>query len=92
MDLIPQVSISVPLLCQNATAYSLSTWNSGYDFGYLVKLLTCITLPTSEEDFFEVLSTWFPTVYDVKFMMRACKALKGGLQEVADDLGVSQLT
>jgi CCR4-NOT transcription complex subunit 7/8 len=33
---------------------------------------------------------WFPTVYDVKFMMRACKQLKGGLQEVADDLGVRQ--
>ena len=54
-----------------------------------MKLLTCVTLPTSEEEFFTVLSTWFPTVYDVKYMMRACKALKGGLQEVADDLGVS---
>lgn len=32
---------------------------------------------------------WFPTIYDIKFMMRACKVLKGGLQDVADDLGVS---
>ena len=61
---------------------------SGYDFGYLVKLLTCVNLPATEEEFFKMFSIWFPTVYDVKFMMRACKGLKGGLQDVADDLGV----
>lgn len=62
--------------------------DSGYDFGYLVKLLTAMTLPTSEDIFFESLRTWFPHCYDIKFMMRACKSLKGGLQDVADDLGV----
>jgi CCR4-NOT transcription complex subunit 7/8 len=61
---------------------------SGYDFGYFVKLLTAISLPTTEETFFELLRTWFPTVYDIKFMMRASNVLKGGLQDVADDLGV----
>ena len=61
---------------------------SGYDFGYFVKLLTAESLPTSEELFFEKLRKWFPTIYDIKFMMRACKVLKGGLQDVADDLGV----
>lgn len=61
---------------------------SGYDFGYFVKLLTAESLPTTEETFFDRLRTWFPTIYDIKFMMRSCKSLKGGLQEVADDLGV----
>jgi mRNA deadenylase subunit len=61
---------------------------SGYDFGYFVKLLTAVSLPTTEEAFFELLRIWFPTVYDIKFMMRASNVLKGGLQEVADDLGV----
>jgi len=61
---------------------------SGYDFGYFVKLLTAVSLPTTEEYFFELLRTWFPCVYDIKFMMRASKVLKGGLQDVADDLGV----
>jgi hypothetical protein len=61
---------------------------SGYDFGYFVKLLTAISLPTTEDTFFELLRTWFPTVYDIKFMMRASNVLKGGLQDVADDLGV----
>lgn len=67
------------------------SFHSGYDFGYLVKLLSCVNLPMSEEEFFELLSLWFPRVYDIKFMMRACKGLKGGLQEVADDLGVMRI-
>jgi CCR4-NOT transcription complex subunit 7/8 len=45
-------------------------------------------LPSSEDIFFDLLHTWFPTVYDIKYMMRASKVLKGGLQDVADDLGV----
>lgn len=61
---------------------------SGYDFGYFVKLLSAVSLPTTEESFFELLNIWFPTVYDIKYMMRASKVLKGGLQDVADDLGV----
>ena len=72
----------------SSLAFSETWHHSGYDFGYFVKLLTGESLPTSEELFFEKLRKWFPTVYDVKFMMRACKVLKGGLQDVADDLGV----
>ncbi|EMD40070.1 hypothetical protein CERSUDRAFT_112283 [Gelatoporia subvermispora B] len=67
------------------------SFHSGYDFGYFVKLLTAESLPTTEETFFEVLRTWFPTIYDIKFVMRACKVLKGGLQDVADDLGVMRI-
>ncbi|KAG1834231.1 ribonuclease H-like domain-containing protein [Suillus variegatus] len=67
------------------------SFHSGYDFGYLVRLLTAMSLPTSEEQFFEWLRTWFPYCYDIKFMMRASKSLKGGLQEVADDLGVMRI-
>lgn len=60
---------------------------SGYDFGYLVKVLSCIPLPTMEDDFFDLFSLWFPNVYDVKYMMRSCK-LRGGLQDVAKVLDV----
>lgn len=31
------------------------TFHSGYDFGYLVKLLTCSSLPANESEFFELL-------------------------------------
>ncbi|CAG9090661.1 unnamed protein product [Plutella xylostella] len=62
------------------------SFHSGYDFGYLLKLLTDSHLPQDENDFFESLRMYFPTVYDVKYLMKLCKNLKGGLQEVADQL------
>ncbi|KAL1760406.1 ribonuclease H-like domain-containing protein [Schizophyllum commune] len=71
-----------------------TTWisfHSGYDFGYFVKLLTAISLPTTEDTFFELFRIWFPSVYDIKVMMRACNGLKGGLQELADDLSVARI-
>jgi len=65
-------------------------FHSGYDFGYLVKLLTASALPSSEAEFFDALNMWFPISYDVKYIMKSCKVLKGGLQDVADELGVTR--
>lgn len=62
------------------------SFHSGYDFGYLLKLLTDQNLPSEEGDFFELLRLYFPNIYDVKYLMKSCKNLKGGLQEVADQL------
>ena len=62
------------------------SFHSGYDFGYLLKLLTDQNLPAEESEFFELLRIYFPTIYDVKYLMKSCKNLKGGLQEVADQL------
>lgn len=42
------------------------SFHSGYDFGYLLKLLTDQNLPQEENDFFDSLRLYFPTVYDVK--------------------------
>jgi len=67
------------------------SFHSGYDFGYFVKLLTAQSLPTTEDAFFSLLRKWFPTVYDLKFLMKATKVLKGGLQELADDLGIPRM-
>ena len=39
---------------------------SGYDFGYLLKLLTDQNLPSEESEFFELLRLYFPSIYDVK--------------------------
>lgn len=62
------------------------SFHSGYDFGYLLKLLTDQNLPAEEGEFFELLRLYFPNIYDVKYLMKSCKNLKGGLQEVADQL------
>lgn len=67
------------------------SFHSGYDFGYLIKVLTCNPLPADEDEFFEFLRTIFPCVYDIKYLMKSCKNLKGGLQDVADGLGVERI-
>ena len=89
------------------------SFHSGYDFGYLIHLLTnqvcspieivCFqikdgphfnllqNLPKTEEAFFENLKLYFPNVYDVKYLMKSCKNLKGGLQELANELEVQRI-
>jgi CCR4-NOT transcription complex subunit 7/8 len=53
-----------------------------------MKTLTNEPLPQDEDDFFRLLFVWFPTLYDIKHVIRSCKPLKGGLQEIAESLGV----
>lgn len=67
------------------------SFHSGYDFGYLLKLLTDQNLPAEESEFFELLRIYFPTIYDVKYLMKSCKNLKGGLQEVAEQLELERI-
>ena len=54
-----------------------------------MKVLTGEDLPETENGFFELMSFYFSRVYDVKYLMKSCKNLKGGLQDVADQLDVS---
>jgi len=67
------------------------SFHSGYDFGYLLKVLTCKPLPADESEFFEVVRTYFPCIYDIKFLMKSCKNLKGGLNDLAEDLKVQRI-
>lgn len=67
------------------------SFHSGFDFAYLLKLLTCKPLPLEEADFFDLLRLYFPGIYDIKYLMKSCKTLKGGLQEVAKDLKVERI-
>ena len=54
----------------------------------MLKMLTGKPLPDAENDFFDLLKVFFPTIYDVKYLMKSCKNLKGGLEEVAKQLEV----
>lgn len=67
------------------------SFHSGYDFGYLLKVLTFKQLPAEESDFFFLLKTFFPSLYDIKYLMKSCKNLKGGLQEVSEDLQIARI-
>ena len=58
---------------------------------YLLAMLTNSNLPEGETEFFETLKVYFPNIYDVKYLMKSCKNLKGGLQEVADMLEVERI-
>lgn len=42
------------------------SFHSTYDFGYLVKTLTCKDLPDTETAFLEILQMYFPGIYDIK--------------------------
>lgn len=62
--------LTVIAIILEITIYSFTF--SGYDFGYLIKLLTDTNLPQDEGDFFELLRIYFPVVYDVKVITLIC--------------------
>ncbi|GKY91148.1 hypothetical protein MPSEU_000087600 [Mayamaea pseudoterrestris] len=69
------------------------SYHSGYDFGYLMKLLTTVELPSDEKQFLDLLKIYFPKIYDVKFMTSLLDGHQylGGLQKLADDLKCQRL-
>lgn len=67
------------------------TFHSGYDFGYLLKLLTCKDLPETQACFFDLIKMYFPTLYDIKHLMKFCNSLHGGLNKLAELLEVERI-
>ncbi|CAL5358360.1 unnamed protein product [Camellia sinensis] len=67
------------------------TFHSGYDFGFLIKMLTHRELPENLETFMAMVHFYFGgNVYDIKHLMRDCNGLNGGLERVAKALGVDR--
>lgn len=46
------------------------SFHSGYDFGYLMKIMLCQALPENEEEFHKLLNIFFPSLYDIKYLMK----------------------
>ncbi|KAL7099589.1 hypothetical protein ACP275_09G094100 [Erythranthe tilingii] len=67
------------------------TFHSGYDFGYLIKLLTGQKLPEEQEGFFGLIDVYFPVVYDIKHLMKFVNSLHGGLNKLAELLEVERV-
>ncbi|KAI9805179.1 MAG: hypothetical protein M1825_001015 [Sarcosagium campestre] len=60
------------------------SFHSGYDFGYLVKNMICKPLPEDESAFRKLLDLFFPSIYDIKFLMKyASRHLSGHLSPQA---------
>jgi CCR4-NOT transcription complex subunit 7/8 len=67
------------------------TFHSGYDFGYILKSLTGLALPDELDEFIKLMKLYFGSaVYDVKYLMKFCNSLFGGLQRVSDMLEVKR--
>lgn len=68
------------------------SFHSGYDFGYLLKILSGKGLPTTEDEFFRDMKDYFKTVYDVKYMAKNLNGkLKGGLKELSEQLEITRV-
>ena len=42
---------------------------SGYDLGYLLKTMTSVPLPPVDTEFFDLLTTYFPSVYGTSLLL-----------------------
>ena len=49
------------------------SFHSGYDFGYLVKLMLCKPLPEDELEYRKLLKIFFPSIYDIKYMVKSAQ-------------------
>lgn len=67
------------------------SFHSSYDFGYLLKTLTCSSLPNDESMFLDLLHIYFPCIYDIKYMMTSVEGLYGGLNTLADLLQIERI-
>lgn len=47
------------------------SFHSGYDFGYLMKIMLCKPLPEDEHEFHKLLTIFFPSLYDIKYLMKS---------------------
>lgn len=78
------------VLCEDVRWLS---FHSGYDFGYLVRALHGRDLPEKEEDFAQIFHIYFPSVFDIKYMLRLTDmgTQSIGLDPLADMLGVRRI-
>jgi CCR4-NOT transcription complex subunit 7/8 len=66
------------------------SFHSGYDFGYLVKILTSKCLPKKRENFFYLLNIFFPCLFDMKYISLYCEKISGSLNKMAEKFDINR--
>ncbi|XP_066336038.1 probable CCR4-associated factor 1 homolog 7 [Miscanthus floridulus] len=64
------------------------TFDGRYGVGYLLKLLTAGSLPDMMSGFFDLVKIYFPSIYDIKHLMKFCGVTDSGLDDLANILDV----
>jgi len=68
------------------------SFHGGFDFAYLIRMLTGLALPEDDSSFYNILNTYFPSFYDIKYLTKELENLKGGgLSKLASDLSVKRI-
>ncbi|KAL4445122.1 hypothetical protein ABPG74_018850 [Tetrahymena malaccensis] len=71
------------------------TWivfHGGFDFAYLLQMLYGSPIPDSSTSFYNLLKSFFPNVYDVKYLIKDLQYMKdSGLNKVAQELKVDRI-
>ena len=69
------------------------TWisfNGLSDFAYLLKSLTGDFLPDTVDEFNNLMKTYFPNAYDIKYLINENELYKGGLNKIAKELNIER--
>jgi len=68
------------------------SFHGGFDFAYLIRMLHGQNLPDDEQGFYNLLNIYFPSFFDIKYMVRDLESLKsGGLNKIANELNVRRI-
>lgn len=67
------------------------SFHGGYDFAYLLKILTGDVIPPGLKEFLAELGQYFPHFYDMKYIINVRGDRAGGLQDLANNMGVMRV-
>jgi CCR4-NOT transcription complex subunit 7/8 len=81
--------ISSGLVCEEDVRWI--SFHGGYDFGYLTKVLLRLPLPDDEVEFDKFMKKFFPSIYDIKYLMKYAIRQNQMGQSTTPDATVSEI-